>query len=151
TAAVNLTIDGASLDLLILSGTKKYALIAGGGTDALTGIPALSVSASGLTVMVNNTGIDPTTLAGLPGSITTADGSQAVSFSGLGSDDVISVEGTIDFNIAGFLSIHGDFSFQTFTDTNNSQDIIIAAQDVSATLGTASTYLSIDGASLQAV
>ena len=153
TSTVNVTISDASLGLLILPGTTSntYALVANGGVDKLNGVPGLSLSASGLSVKVNTTGLDPDALATLPSSVTTPDGSVPFDFTGLGAADVIAVEGSITLNVDGFISLSGDFGFQTFTDSNSSKDIIIGADNISATLGTATTYLSIDGASLQLV
>ena len=152
TADVNVTITGASMALLIHPGvTNTYALVANGGTDVLNGVPGVSLSASGLSVKVNTTGLDPEALASLPVSLPTPDGSVAFDFTGLGSGDVIAVEGSISLNIAGFISLQGDFGFQTFTDVNNSQDIIIAAKNIGATVGTATTNLTIDGAAMQLV
>lgn len=152
TASTNLTISGASLGLLILPGTTNtYALVANGGTDMLNGVPGLSLSANGLSVKVNTTGLDPEALSSLPTTVLTPDGAVAFDFTGLGAGNVIAVEGSISLNIAGFISLQGDFGFQTFTDSNSSKDIIIGAQNISATLGTATTNLTIDGASLQVV
>src|SRR5262249_16604316 len=84
---LRLTIDGGSLGLVMLPGpanTSTYALVANGGTDNLTGIPGLSLSASGLLVRINNTGDDLTTRIGST-SINTPGGSVALDFSGLGT------------------------------------------------------------------
>ena len=153
TTSTNLTITGASLGLLILpSATNTYAVVASGGSDTLNGVPGLSVSASGLTVKVNTTGIDPTTITGLPPSLTTPDGTLLLDFGGLGSGNIIAVEGSITLNIAGFISLKGDFGFQTFTDSNSVQDIIVVAENVNAMVGSASSVnLSIIGASLELV
>lgn len=153
-STTNLTISGASLGLVILpttSGTSTYALVANGGTDTLNGVTGLSVSASGLTVKVNTTGLDLTTNSAVPASIQTPGGLVDLDFTGLGSGDVIAVEGAISLNIAGFVSLQGDFAFQTFTDVNNANDIAIGAKNINLTLGTDSTNLSITGASLYVV
>ena len=153
TSGTNLTITGASLGLLILPGASSstYLLVANGGTDTLNGVPGLSISATGLTVKDNPTGLDPSTVSGLPASVTTPDGSVLFDFSGLGSGPVTAIEGSITLNVAGFLSLSGDFGFQTFVDSNSSTDIVIGAQNINVTLGTASTNLTINNASLQAV
>ena len=152
-ADTNLTITGASLGLLIRPGAgvdpTTYALIANGGTDILNGVPGVSLSASGLKVKVNTTGLDPETLANLPQNILTPDGSLPIDFSELGAGDILSVEGSITLNLANFLSLKGDFAFQTFTDPNSGlKDIVIAATNVDTVLGTESTNLTITGASL---
>lgn len=153
TDSTNLTILGASLGLLIVPGVSSaattYALVANGGVDSLNGVPGLTLTASGLTVKVNTTGIDPTTLAGLPSSVTTPDGDLALGFTGLGAGNVTDIEGTLTLNIANFVSLTGDFGFQTFIDpTTSKTDIAIGAENVNATLGTATTNLTITGASL---
>lgn len=159
--ATNLTITGASLSLLIQpqSGSNAaYELVANGGTDSLNGVPGLSVSASGLSVKVNTTSLTSSDIAGLPQQLTTPDGTLTLDYSGLSSGSSVAVEGSISLNIAGFVSLSGDFGFQTFTDTNGSQDILIGAQKVNATLGTPTTIntpyalnLTISGASLYAI
>ncbi|HLP78333.1 MAG TPA: hypothetical protein VK327_15615, partial [Candidatus Paceibacterota bacterium] len=153
TTNTNLTISGASMGLLIRPGTTgnptTYALIADGGTDTLNGVPGVSLTASGLKVKVNTTGIDPETLAGMPQNIVTPDGAVPFDFGRLGAGDVTSVQGSITLNIADFVSLQGDFAFQTFTDSNTGlNDIVIAAKHVHTVLGTATTNLTIDEAEL---
>src|SRR5581483_233262 len=153
TTSTNLTILGASLGLFIVPGTSggatTYALVANGGVDSLNGVPGLSLNASGLTVKVNTTGIDPATLASIIPGVQTPDGTLPFDFSGLGSGNVTDIEGTVTLNIANFVSLSGDFGFQTFVDTTSGgTDIVIGAKNLNATLGTATTNLSINGASL---
>ncbi|MGN6644168.1 MAG: beta strand repeat-containing protein, partial [Verrucomicrobiota bacterium] len=149
---VSLVIDGASLGLLIIPGVaggpSSYALVANGGTDTLTGVPGLSLSAAGLSVKINNTGFDIEARVGST-SLETPGGSVDLDFSDLGSGAVMSVEGSISLNIAGFVSLSGDFGFQKYTDTNTTQTrMLIGATNVNVTLGTADTNLTITGASL---
>jgi len=152
-SSTNLTINGASFGLIIRPGTTgnttTYALIANGGTNALNGVPGLSLSASGLKVKVNTTGLDPETLSGLPQNVVTPDGELPIDFSELGSADVMRVEGSITLSIAGFLSLEGDFAFETFTDSGTGlNNILVAATGVTTVLGTDLTNLTIEGASL---
>jgi hypothetical protein len=148
---VSLTINGASLGLIVLPGTSNnstYALVANGGTDALTGVPGLSLSASGLLVRINNTGVDPSTRIGAT-SISTPDGSVALDFTGLGTGNVKDIEGSITLTIANFVSLSGDFGFQQFTDSGTStSEIVVGAKNINVTLGTATTNVTITGASL---
>ncbi|MGN6641734.1 MAG: beta strand repeat-containing protein, partial [Verrucomicrobiota bacterium] len=153
TSTTNLTITGASFGLLLRPGISgnptTYALMANGGTNSLNGVPGLTLTASGLTVKVNTTGLDPETLAGLPQTILTPDGSLPFDFAGLGSGDIIRVEGSITLNIANFVSLKGDFAFQTFKDSNSGlNNILVAATNVDSVLGTSTTNLTISGASL---
>ncbi len=153
TTSTNLTILGASLGLLIVPGASgaatTYALVANGGVDSLNGVPGLTLTASGLTVKINTTGIDPTTLATLLTPVTTPDGDLTLDFTGLGAGNVTDIEGSVTLNIANFVSLSGDFGFQTFVDTTTGgTDITIGAENVNATLGTATTNLTITGASL---
>src|SRR6185437_7144666 len=119
-----------------------------GGTDTLTGIPGLSLSASGLLVRINNTGDDLTTRIGST-SISTPGGSVALDFSGLGTGIVKDIEGNISLTIANFVSLSGDFGFQQFTDsTTGTTEILVGGKNISATLGTDTTNVTINGASL---
>ena len=149
---VSLTISDASLGVLMVSGAPgakgTYALVANGGTDMLNGVTGLSLSASGLSVRINNTGVDPSTRMGAT-SISTPGGSVALDFSGLGTGVVKDIEGSITLTISNFVSLSGDFGFQQFTDAGtNTKEILVGAKNVNATLGTDATNVSIVGASL---
>ena len=119
-----LNVSDASLGLVIVTANTNtptpatetagsYALVANGGTDSLTGIPDLSLSTSGLTVLVNNTGVNPNNLPGVGQGIPTPDGSLAFGFSAFTNAETITeVYGSISLNIAGLVSLSGNFVFE---------------------------------------
>ena len=155
---VALNIDDASLGMLIVtantsgSGPLKgtYALVANGGNDSLTGIPGLSFTASGLAVLVNDTGAVPGDLPGGSQSIETPDGSLSLGFGVFGTSaaTITELSGTISLNIANLVALSGNFFFEETTPIGGSTEIIAGASDVDATFGTASTNLTISDASL---
>ena len=154
---VSVTVGDAGLGLIIVTANTNtptpttetvgsYALIADGGTDTLAGIPNLSFSASGLQVLLNNTGVDPDTLPGA----SQIDGNLTTGFSAFDQSDanIEDVEGTISLNIANLVSLQGNFVFEEITPQGGATEIIAGASDVDATIGTTSTNVSINGASL---
>ena len=147
---VSLTLTGASLGMLMVPGTTtNYALVVTGGTDALTGVPGLTLSATGLSVYVN-TGITPSTYLGSASAIVTSAGSVPLVFTGLGTGPVTDVEGTITLTISNFVSLSGDFWFQEFSATINNtteQGILAGGSGITAVLGEGTTNLTISGAS----
>src|SRR5260370_23916775 len=92
-----------------------YALEVNGGTDRLTGVPGVSLSASGLLVRVNTTGT-PVTDNGLAtgNPLTVPAGNQTITldFRATGIAKVLDVEGKVSLTIGGFASLSGDFIFQ---------------------------------------
>ncbi len=150
--SVSVTVTGASLGLLVKPGAAAadaaYALVANGGTDTLNGVPGLSLSASALTVRARK-GLDTTTVSGAPATVHTPGGDVSLDFTGLGSgaSNVTDIEGSVTLNVANFVSLSGDFGFQQFTDGSGS-NLAIGAKNVTVVLGTASTNVTITGASL---
>jgi hypothetical protein len=149
--SVAVNIEQASLALLIQPNSGGFALVANGGNDSLTGINGLTLMAMNLVVKFNNTGIDPTTLNASAQSVITPDGEINLNdlFAGLGSQNTASIQGTLTLQISNFVSVTGNFGLQLVSDPNtNGTDILAAADQVFATLGTSETYVSIQGASL---
>ena len=126
-----------------------YALVANGGTDSLT-FPGniLSLTGNDLQVMVNTLGYNPNTVSGLPTVVKTGGGNSVpLTFTQLGSSNVEIVEGAVTLTIANFVSLSGDFGFEEFTDHTYGTEILVGADNVNTVLGTATTNLSISGAS----
>ena len=98
--------------------------------------------------LVNNTGVNPNNLPGVGQGIPTPDGSLTLGFSAFTNADTIKeVYGSISLNIAGLVSVSGNFVFEE-TGTGSSAEIIIGASDIDATVGTSTTNVSITDASL---
>ena len=155
----SLYIAGASLDLLVVTASSStpavgsVALLASGGTDTLTGVPGLTLTANGMKVLYNNTGADPTTLPGATEVITTPDGNLTLNFSGLGASNIAAVLGSATMELGtaavpNMIALNGDFQFLDFTPGGGSPEMLVSADISSAKLGTASTYLSITNANL---
>ncbi|MGA2663089.1 MAG: hypothetical protein ABSH34_36890, partial [Verrucomicrobiota bacterium] len=132
TASTNVTITDASLGLLVESGVG-YALVAKAGSCALNGVPDLSISSSGLSVLIRK-GLDPSTVHGAPTSVVTPGGSVPFDLTGLGSSDVAEISGSISINVANFVSLSGQFSF-TETTTGTLTKILVGASSVTAFIG----------------
>ena len=150
----SLNVSGASLGLLVVTaspGTPAVGTVlsANGGTDTLTGVPGLSLTASGMQVLANDTGVDPTTLPGATTGIATPDGSLTLGFTGFGSGGLLQeVEGTVALTIGttavpNLISVSGSFLFQDITPSGGTQELLIGATNVDASLGTGTTNLSI--------
>ena len=116
------------------TGPSTYALTAG-GTAELVGIPALTLIGS-LNVRLNNTGLAVNETILFSGSGTTVD---IVFATGA---NIQAVSGSIILDIAGFVSLSGDFGFEkqvVGTDTK----ILVAAANVNSFLGTSDQSLGV--------
>src|SRR5439155_8125227 len=127
---------------------SSYALVAGGGSDSLTGVSGLTLTGAGLTVRVRH-GLDPSTVSLPSGGVITPDGIVHLDFSnlGTGTSNVTDVEGMVTLAVANFVSITGGFGFQQFSD-NGSTFLAVGGSDLSIVLGTSATNLTLDNASL---
>jgi len=154
TASTNITLTDGSLAMLIVpgnGGSATYAFVATADNIALNGISGITLQASNLLVKFNNTGMDPTGLPILSQDVPTPDNEVNLGdlLDGLGAANIASAEGTLTMGFKGYLTVKGDFGFQVFTDPNSgNSDILIAAQNVVATMGANETYVTIQGASL---
>ena len=124
-----------------------YALLANGGTDSLTGIPELSLTASGMDVLFNNTGVNPSSL---PGSTT---GNAFSNGNNIEAVSTTAASGSVTLDIStstvqNVVALTGSFEFADFTPTGGTPEILVTANITSATFGTSTTNLSITGASL---
>ena len=71
-----------------------------------------------------------------------------MNFNEIGAQNVEIIEGSITLKIAGFVSLSGDFGFEEFTDpSTNATEILAGGDQISSTLGTSTTNLSISDAS----
>ncbi len=148
TANTNVTISGASFGLLfrkVAGAPATYALLSSGGTITFTGLPSdISFNVTNFSVEINNTGLDVTTLISTPLTIHTPGGDVPLSFAGLGSGNVESVQGTVALTLAnsgvaaGGLAFTSSFAFANSTDPAhaNVDRIYIGLSNVSAFLGT---------------
>ena len=115
--------------------------------------PDLSLTATGMQVLFNNTGANPASLIPAGEGIATPDGSLALTFNGLGSANIEAISGSAMLEIgpasvSDLITLNGSFEFANFTPTGGTPEILASADITSATLGTASTYLRIDNATL---
>ncbi len=152
--SVSLNIANAQVGVIVKEGSPStYVLEARGSSNpadtALTGVPGLTLSATNLLVRVRS-GLDVSDLpSGLPASVQTPGGAVTFDFSGLGTgtSNVTDIEGHLTLAVAGLASLEGDFGFQAFAD-GSASDLAIGANNVNVVLGTASTNVTITGASL---
>ena len=148
----SLNISGASLGLLLVtasSGTPavgSYVLIANGGTDTLSGVADVSLAASGLQVMVNNTGVTPTS-ANLPmpsQGITTPDGSLSLAFSAFSaSTNVEDIQGSITLDIGTSISVDDTFTASSSNSVTLTQNPIPGAPMTVTVGGTSTTAYTV--------
>lgn len=158
-----LRITGASLGLLFFKtvdaalmtqAPSTYALVASGGTNAIVGVPGLTLGSNGLLVKVNQTGTDVTDDLGMPRVINTPGGNVTLDFTETGTANVLSVEGHITLVIADFVSLEGDFAFTRTQDlATHTTKLLVGASGVDAFLGvnagqSGETGVRITGASL---
>ena len=108
------------------------------------------LSGSNFVVRVRQ-GLDVSGDASIPKSVQTPNGPVILDFSGLGpgTSNVTDIEGSVNLSITGFGSLQGNFGFQSYTDpTTGLKQIAVGATNVTAKLGTSSTYLQLLGGSL---
>ncbi|MHB1421756.1 MAG: beta strand repeat-containing protein [Gemmataceae bacterium] len=146
-SGVSVALTGGSLALLIDTTNSNYALVAGGGTDSLTGVTGLTLTGTDLSIRVRH-GLDPSTVTLPNGGIVTPDGTINLDFSslGTGSSDLTDVEGNATLAISNFVSLQGSFGFQEFQD-NSATYFAVGASNLNITLGTSTTNVTLAGAS----
>ena len=145
----NLSVTDASFGLVVVPGSgsnpANYALYADGGTDSLNGIPGLALTANNLTVKYISAGMIASALTNATAQLVpTPDGGVPLDFSNLATGHALTqIEGQVSLSIANFVSISGDFIFQS----SSGQGFTIAGDNIDATLGTSQINLTVTGAS----
>ena len=136
--SLGVSINDVMLAMMLLQdsavGTSTYAMTASGNA-ALIGIDALTLSGS-LAVQINNTGlaVDETILVGTEGDsvdLVFADGT-----------NIQALQGSILIDVAGFVSIEGDFGFEK-TVVGTQTKILVGAANVNIFLGTPDKSLGV--------
>ncbi len=143
-SSLNATITGGTLGLVLDysssgSTSSTYALWINGGTDALNGVSALTLTGNGLSLEVIR-GLAPASAAALSGVVHTDVGAMTLNLSGLGTStstaNVTSFSGTATLAVSQFISLSGTFSIASVDDTVNSRtDLLVGATNVSSFLG----------------
>ena len=122
-------------------------MVANGGADSLNGVPDVSLTTTGLTVQVISANMSSAALNNANAQVVpTPDGGVKLDFSSLsslvGTVAVTQISGQVTLSIANFVSLSGDFIFQS-----SGTGFTVAADNVDAVLGTSAVNLSVTGAS----
>ena len=104
--------------------------------DRLIGLDVLSISGS-LVVRINNTG------ASVSETIGVGTAGETVSITFTDGADIQALAGSIDLDIAGFLTLTGDFGFEKTT-VGTDTKILVGAANVNTFLGTPDGALGVE-------
>ncbi|MEW6306779.1 MAG: hypothetical protein AB1705_25215, partial [Verrucomicrobiota bacterium] len=118
-SGVGLQLQAATASLTVSDGAGAFAIYSTGAagsvtvqTVVLSGVPGVSLSATGLTVQVNTTGADvgPVVVAAPGGDVT-------IQYTGTNNHNFVRVAGTVNMAVDGFMEFSGSFSFERGTMT----------------------------------
>jgi len=135
TLVVTSTPSGGGTPVTLVAGTD-YSL--GTDTNGNTTITFLHVPAVGSTIHASYS------------YVTQPAATISLNFGDLpaGTTNVTDIQGSVSLSVAGFVSLQGSFGFQEYTPATGDPILVVGATNVNAVLGTATTNLTITGASL---
>jgi hypothetical protein len=136
-----LAVTGASLGMVVYG--DGYALMINGGSDALLGVPDLTLTASGLVVRAITTSHAVQNYAiTIPGS------SAPIVLNFTESPGFFEAEGYITLGVANLGTVSGDFGLQRMSDGGTGTYLAFGINNVNLVFGTSDTNFTITGASL---